>query len=102
MTGSHTSRSKRELQADGLAELDTLARERAARMRSWDARWHAAGDWCAQTLPDLIDGRTASACGFAVASALRLRSELGRPPTPSEVRAYRRQWLAGLDAKATA
>jgi hypothetical protein len=93
---THRRKSLRELQAEGQAELASVQGRTHDGKIDWDGRWHSAGDWCVENLPDLIDRTTNSACGFAVGSALRLRSELGRTPTPAEVRARRREWMRRL------
>ena len=98
MTGSREggARSYRSVQADGQAELERTAGRRADGRIDWDARWHAAAAWCQEHLPDVIDNRSVT-CGFAVGSALALKSELGRPPTPNEVRRRRAQWMRRLE-----
>jgi hypothetical protein len=78
-------------------QRDKESRRQQEASRQWDARWHSAGDWCAEHVPDLIDRTTGVSCGFAVGAALRLRSELGRMPTADEVRRRRREWMRRLD-----
>jgi hypothetical protein len=89
------ARSYRSMQADGQAELERLAGRRPDGRIDWDARWHAAAAWCQEHLPDLIDNRGVT-CGFAVGSALALKSELARIPTADEVRRRRGAWMRRL------
>ena len=82
-------------QQDGIAELQRVQGRKPDGRIDWDARWHAAAAWCQEHLPDLVDNRGIT-CGFAVGSALALKSELGRIPTPAEVRRHRAAWMRRL------